>query len=462
VLSSFDRTVVAVDAPGTTRGGRLLVVYGRLLGPLLAGYLMFDKAFAYLHVPGAPLYIGEMLLGVGVVGVLAATGYLRIPLRDEPALALLTLFVLWGAVRSVSGVRAYGLDAVRDAALWYYGLFAFLAVATLARTPQLVERWLTRLRALGPWLLLWLPVAVLLTPVSDNAPSVPASTVSILTHKPGNAAVAALLVLWYVVLFPEQIRPRWRPVWCGAALLVIALAATQNRGGLLGAVAGSAVGLVFLRDRVRLITRAVVASVLGLLLAVLLTPALPFTGLQGRAFSATQLIENITSLDGTDAPTDSNLNGTVDGRTELWTRILAKQVDDGLLVEGSGFGPNLAAQVGVLDNGKESLRSPHNSHLNVLARMGLIGIGLWIALWMGWYATVIIGCRRLIRRGLHRRARVGVLTLTVVTAILVSSFFDPQLEGPQIAILLWTVFGVGVTVASSRRWFAGLPTAVDR
>ena len=55
-----------------------------------------------------------------------------------------------------------------------------------------------------------------------------------------------------------------------------------------------------------------------------------------------------------------------------------------------------------------------------------------------------------------------MLTLTVVTAILVSSFFDPQLEGPQIAILLWTVFGVGVTVASSRRWFAGLPTAVDR
>jgi hypothetical protein len=456
VPSSTDATFLAVDAVAATRRGRLLVVYGRLLGPLLAGYLLFDKAFAYLHIPGAPVYIGEMVLGVGVLGVLTATGYLRIPLRDEPALALLTVFLLWGAARSVSGVRTYGLDAVRDAALWYYGLFAFLAVATLARTPALVERWLTRLRGLGPWLLLWLPVAVLLSPIADKAPSVPASTVSILNHKPGNAAVAALFVLWYVVLFPEQVRPRWRGVWCGAALLVIALAATQNRGGLLGAVAGSAVALVFLRDRVRLVTRAVVASVLGLLLAVLLTPALPFTGLQGRDFSATQLIENITSLDGTDAPTDSNLNGTVDGRTELWTRILDKQVEDGLLVAGSGFGPNLAAQVGVLDDGKETLRSPHNSHLNVLARMGLIGITLWIALWMGWYATVVVGCRRLIRLGLHRRARVAVLALAVVTAILVSSFFDPQLEGPQIAILLWTVFGVGVTVATSRTWFAGL------
>ena len=153
--------------PGGNAGsGRLLVVYGRLLGSLLAGYLMFDKAFAYL-LPGALLYIGEMLLGLGVVGVrrhrLSAGATAR---RATPS--LLTLFVLWGAVRSVSGVRAYGLDAVRDAALWYYGLFAFLAVATLARTPQLVERWLTRLRALGPWLLLWLPVAVLLTPVTGQ------------------------------------------------------------------------------------------------------------------------------------------------------------------------------------------------------------------------------------------------------------------------------------------------------
>ncbi len=461
-MSSFIGGTAVVDAPGATRRGRLLVVYGRLLGPLLVGYLMFDKAFAYLHIPGAPLYIGEMVLGVGIIAVLAATGYLRIPMREEPAFALLTLFVLWGALRSVPGVRTYGLDAVRDAALWYYGLFAFLAVAMLARAPQLIERWLTQLRTLTPWLLLWLPVAVLLTTVAEDAPAVPASTVSILTHKTGNAAIAALLVLWSVVLFPEQVGRRWRGVWCGAALLVIALAATQNRGGLLGTVAGSAVVLVFMRDRLRLVVRAVLACGVGLLVAILLTPALPFTGGQGRDFSATQLIENVISLDGTDAPQDSNLNGTVDGRTELWTRILDKQVNDGLLLEGSGFGPNLAVQVGVLDDGKETLRNPHNSHLNVLARMGLIGMGLWTVLWAGWYATVVVGCRRLTRLGLHRRARVGVLTLAVVTAILVSSFFDPQLEGPQIAILLWTVFGLGVAVTSSRTWFAGLPTAVDR
>ncbi|MGD9934688.1 MAG: hypothetical protein AB7T37_13370, partial [Dehalococcoidia bacterium] len=71
----------------------MLVVYGWLIGPLLAGYLLFDKAFAYLHIPGTPLYIGEVVLGIGVLAVLCATGYLRIPVRDEPILALLAVFL---------------------------------------------------------------------------------------------------------------------------------------------------------------------------------------------------------------------------------------------------------------------------------------------------------------------------------------------------------------------------------
>jgi hypothetical protein len=55
--------------------------------------------------------------------------------------------------------------------------------------------------------------------------------------------------------------------------------------------------------------------------------------------------------------------------------------------------------------------------------------------------------------GLHQRRQVAVLCLAVVTAILVSSVFDPQLEGPQVAILLWTCFGVGITVTTTRSWY---------
>lgn len=145
------------------------------------------------------------------------------------------------------------------------------------------------------------------------------------------------------------------------------------------------------------------------------------------------------------------------GREELWSLVFDKQVADGHLIDGSGFGPNLAADVGIFDEGanegKDTLRNPHNSHLNILARMGLVGLFLWIALWLAWYRRLIGGCRRLVRQGLHLCRQVAVLSLSVTTAILVSTFFDPQLEGPQIAIPLWTTFGVGIAVTSCRSWF---------
>ncbi|MGE3795546.1 MAG: O-antigen ligase family protein [Dehalococcoidia bacterium] len=431
----------------------MLVVYGWLIGPLLAGYLLFDKAFAYLHIPGTPLYIGEVVLGIGVLAVLCATGYLRIPVRDEPILALLAVFLLWGLVRAVPGVFEYGLDAVRDSALWYYGMFALLAVAALARRPGLRDRLVAGLARLTPWLLLWLPVGMLLIPLEGDAPVliVPDSTISVLEHKPEDAAIAALVAIGCLWLLPAGRSVKARVAWALLAFLVLALAATQNRGGLLGVVAGMAVGLVFCRNRVRLSAKALAAITVVLTLAALLPLDVPYAGTRGRAFSVDQLGANVMSLGGED--TTGHRDATAEDRKVLWTRILQKQETDGLLLVGSGFGPNLASQVNEYDApGEFKVRSPHNSHLDVLARMGVVGLCLWIALWLAWYRRLVVGCRRLEGQGHHLRRRVTVLCLMVATAILVSTFFDPQLEGAQMAALLWTVFGVGVAVTSVRDW----------
>jgi hypothetical protein len=438
----------------------LFVVYGRLLGILLAGYLFFDRAFAYLHLPGSPLFVAELMLGIGVVAAMTATRYFLVPIREEPVYALLLAFALWGLVRTMPGVGIYQLDAVRDAALWYYCLFAFLASAALARSPELLDRLISGLTRLTPWLLLWLPLALVLVPLAESTPTVPFSSVSVLSRKPGSATIAALLVLGCMWLLPHTRSARARAWWSVVALAVIALAATQNRGGLLGAIAGGAVGLAFVRHRLALTARFVLVMTLGLGLATLLSLEIPVDGVQGREFSASQLVTNVLSLGGKDAP--GNLGGTVEGREELWSRILAKQRADGHLVDGSGFGQNLATEVGVYDEGKDTLRSPHNSHLHILARMGLVGLSLWIALWVGWYWRMVAGCRRLAREGSYPRRQVAVLSMVVTTAVLVSSVFDPQLEGPQVAALLWTMVGVGVAVTTDRPWFPGTTDAAVR
>jgi hypothetical protein len=446
-MSVPDVTTAATEP----RDGRLLLLYGRLLGPMLGGYLLLDRAFAYLHLPGTPLFVGELVLGVGVLGAVMSTRHFVVPIRDEPILAVLVAFTVWGVIRTLPGIATYQLDAVRDAALWYYCLFVFLAAAALSRSPELIERLVRQLNRFVPWLLLWLPIGLVLAPLSTSAPTVPFSTVSVLSHKPGSAATAALLVLGCLWLLPGDRSPRSRAGWSLLALVVIGLAATQNRGGLLGVIAGGAVGLAFLRNRTGLVARTVLVAGLGLMLASLLSLKVPMAGVQGREFSASQLIDNLVSLTGKKSP--GNLGGTVDGREELWSRILAKQISDGRLIHGSGFGQNLATEVGVYDEGKDTLRSPHNSHLHVMARLGVVGISLWGALWIGWYWRMLAGCRRLGRDGLDFRRKIGVICLMVVTAVLVSCFFDPILEGPQGAALLWTAVGIGVAVTSSRPWF---------
>jgi O-Antigen ligase len=451
---SHARADLAVPDAASQASGHLLITYSWWLGFILAGYLMFDRAFAYIHIPGSPLYIGELVLGIGIAGVLTATGYLRVVVRDEPILALLAAFFLWGLIRFLPGVRTYGTDAIRDFALCYYCLFAFIIVAALARSPDILERLITKLDRFVPWLLIWLPLGLVLQQLMKNPPKVPFASVTVLAHKPGNAAIAALIALGCLWLFPGQRSSRSRATWSIMALLTIALSATQNRGGLLGAAVGALIGLAYHRDRVRLIIRAMLVIVIGLSLATLLSLKVPTSGptVQGqRSFSASQLIANFASLLG--SKSSSQLTGTVNGREQLWSLIYDKQVTDALLIRGSGFGPNLAYGIGIYaSDPNDPLRSPHNSHLDILARMGLLGLSLWIVLWLAWYRRLIRGCRRLAQRGLHFRRQVAVLCMMTSSAILVSSFFDPQLEGAQVAALLWTTFGIGVAVTSFRGW----------
>jgi hypothetical protein len=345
--------------------------------------------------------------------------------------------------------------AVRDFALCYYCLFAYFIIAALARAPEILDAWIAKFSLVLPWLLVWLPFALIVVSFVHHAPSVPFSGgVSVLNHEPGNAGIAAIIALGYMWLFPNTRSARSRAVLSAIALVTIALAATQNRASLIGETAGVAAGLVFLsgRERSRLIVRGVAAVVLGLGLAIGLSVQIP-SGAYGRAFSVSQLVDNVASIGSGGGA--GGLGGTVAGRDQLWSLVFHQQLVEDRLFDGLGFGVNLPYLVGdtQVTDGPNPLRSPHNSHDDVLARMGLIGLSLWVILWLGWYWQLVTGCRRLARRKLHARRKVAVLCIMVVSTILVTSYFSPQLEGAQIAALQWTAFGVGIAVTSSRGWF---------
>lgn len=121
----------------------------------------------------------------------------------------------------------------------------------------------------------------------------------------------------------------------------------------------------------------------------------------------------------------------------------------GQVLDGWGFGPNIAQALGFQgsDNLGPPLRSPHNSHVDVFTRMGLIGSVLWVLFWLTWFAHMLRARTRLRGPGDQVRCALLGVILVGVTATLVNAYFDPTLEAPPSAIWLWTLVGLGVGLA---------------
>jgi O-Antigen ligase len=414
---------------------------------VLAGYALDDRGFAYLaSVPGTPLFAGEVILLLGAAFVGLATGHLRVALRNSIPFALLLIFVAWGLARTLPLIPSYGLYSIRDAALWYYALMAVLVATLVMAVPDLPHKWA---RAYTPFvvvLLLWSPVALFLAKLSG--PVIPGGGgVPLFSHHPGNIAVAAVTAIAFLWLVPtHSLSWRARNLLTGVATVIILAVGTQTRGGLVAAAAAILLaGALLGRRRWNMIAVMVGTVFVSFILGWGLNVDVPVG--QGRDYSVAQFVENVASI-SQGSQGDTQLNSTVQFRTDLWSGVINLAYNQNALVTGLGFGPNLAQELGTSGGGGEPLRSPHNSHVDILARMGVVGGILWGAFWVSWYVVMFRRSRDGSSfmppesRGLIKVCMVGV------TATLVNAYFDPTLESPQVAIWLWTLVGLGLGIVA--------------
>ena len=366
--------------PAADAGDRYL----RLLCYALLGYALLGKGFAYVGVP--PVYVGELLLFMGLLAV-AAGRRLGTAARCGPVLAL-GLFMAWGAARTLPFVGAYGVVALRDGAVWGYGLFAVVVAALLIESParlrylvRMFSRFVPTFLVLAPVLFLFLEFA------GDRVPTYPGSGVPILgVNKGGDHAVHLAGAFAFLCLFEVE-----RRAWWYVMLLV---------DGLVINLTGRAAMLAFLVGA-GIVTAARPLAKNGLRLWGLLALALvvlwgtkfslSYPGM-GRDISFNQLVDNVQSIVGNSDRDE--LAGSKEWRLEWWHTIVGYTLHGKYFWTGKGFGINLADDDGFQVSGDDSLRSPHNGHLTILARAGVPGLracGLAQAVWAfcmvdGWYA----------------------------------------------------------------------------
>jgi O-antigen ligase len=300
-------------------------------------------------------------------------------------------------------------------------------------------------------MLAWSLVAVILNKASLGGrlgPIVPGSpAIPLWSHKVGNLAVHAVTALAFLWLVPS-LAGRYRQLIIGLGIVVLLVVATQNRGGLVAALAALAVLFLLSSRRAGLIAALVTTVAAVLVLGWSLN--VHVKGEHDRTVSVSQLTENVGSLTG-HSQADKNLQATAAWRNELWTSVIHKIRDEHKVVTGLGFGPDIAKELGFQGQATETLRSPHNSHLDVFARMGILGAALWVGLWATWYGVAWRGRSRLHALGRHIEAGLVEVSLVGVTAILVNAYFDPTLESPQVAIWLWTLVGLSLGIIRAGR-----------
>ena len=412
---------LAVSSSPARSGDRYLVG----LSGLLLAYALLGRGAAYLGVP--PVYVGELAMGIGL---LVAGARLGLATRT-PLVQLLVVFMLWGAACTVPYVSTYGVAALRDAALWGYGCFAIIVAALLLEDPERLRDLVLRYRrfvvVFGA--LAWLVLAIKGQGLA--LPRVPGTTIAIVEVKSGDTLVHVAGAAAFLLVGLG--RPR--------AVLVALLAVTPllaNRAGMLSC----AVGVLIAAALTPFAGKPIRMVYLGLVVLVALALVQPTLTLGGRVVSGDVVLDKVQSIV---APEETGrLNNTREWRLEWWSKIVGYTVGGPYFWTGKGYGVNLSVDDGFASAAGEALRSPHNSHMTVLARSGVPGFALWVALHLGWLVSMLVHYARSRRAGDRTWTALFVFLVAYWTALMVNASFDVVLESPMGAIWMWTLFGTGV------------------
>jgi hypothetical protein len=422
------------------------------LGLLLAGYLFFSKTFAYLRVPGVPVFVGEWVLAIGVIEAFTVPSPWRGLLRSSRALQTALGFVAVCVVRLVRDFPTYHLDAVRDSAVGYYAAFAFLAAGVAVRESSFVPRLVGWYSALIPAFLLWAPFAVVLANTTAlSSVVIPFLGVSVNSFKSGDFSVQVAMAVAFLWLSPDRMngkahRTRRATVaWSVVGLVILLVCGTQTRGGFVAGLAVLTIAFGCLpAGRRRRLTFSIM-SCMFLALSMVGLLHLRISSLN-REVSLQQVVLNVSSVVNR-SEANQELDGTAQWREQLWKRARQDLLTSNAWVTGRGFGPVLGIVYGIdRPEDPQPVRSVHNSHLTIFVRVGVVGIGLWLLMWLTWCWSMVRCILRSPRGVRDPVVALGAWVLASALGILLNAYFDPALEGPQACVGLHVLFGLGVVL----------------
>jgi hypothetical protein len=416
----------------------LLLVY-------LAGITIFGKGPAYIGIGN--IYWGEVVLAVSLLWAFTKWGQISVRSLNSWVLSLLICaFVVMGAIETARDFPAWGILALRDAALWYYSAFYFvgLVIATRSEESRLFRaRWKLFFILSIPWAV----EEVFMNPgfrgINANslsqllAPALPGYDVSVLSSE-GLEIVQSMGLGCLLLLSDRRTAAKLGTVArvCLAMLGLAMVAVYYGRGAKLAVLAA------FLVSGSVNVTQGSLGryfrkkfSLAIFLLAV---------GAIGAVAAGTNLIDKL-SLDRFEGASLDNPEDTAEWRATWWAHLYDGVMERGPAF-GIGFGENLSdynPYINDQNNGGDTpLRSPHNINMTVFSRMGITGSVIWAGILLAGLGVPIV---RLMRKsdswGRDEAIDHGFWVAAAV-AMWVNSSFGVLMEGPVVGIPFWLILGL--------------------
>ncbi|MEM1444746.1 MAG: O-antigen ligase family protein [Planctomycetota bacterium] len=413
-----------------TLGRWWIIVFG--LG--LVGYVSLGKGFAFL--PYSPAFFAELMLVAGTPLLLLV----RRPfaLFGQTTIILIAALAAWNLPQTLANLGTYGIDALRDSAIYYYAAFAVLVAGVFIDRPHWLPIAIRRIDLWGWVLIAVLPFLFVVQMALGGAmPRWPWVGEPVLSLKPGDTLLFAGSITALSIVGLGRQRSSW---WYLPLAALLAAGGAISRGGLLAFTL--AFGLAFACfPRALWAWRVVVLSAVIVVALLAMDVSFEVPGRQ-REFSVRQVAQNFTSAFV--SVDRGDLDDTKNWRLEWWGRIVGYTFGGEHFWTGKGYGINLANSDGFQVFEDNSLRSPHNGHLTILARGGVPAFLLWITLHMSWLMAVGLGYLR--ARAKHQTGwtRFFVWVGAAYLAAMFVASFDVYLENPMGAVWTWSIVGLGI------------------
>ncbi|RMF59464.1 MAG: O-antigen ligase domain-containing protein [Calditrichaeota bacterium] len=415
------------------------------LSLILIGYAFGGKGFAYLGI--YPVFVGEVALSLGVISIIAYFLVGKTRFAPPPLGMPLSFLIGLGILRLIYDLPHYGIFALRDGVIWGYSLFAIVSFWALNNRMSIIE--------VPVWFAKWIPYFLLLTPIVflvfrlkyqilPRWPWGPEGGVPILNPKGGDIAVhlSGIMAFLIVGLYQEKRQTLSIRNWIMWTLWLICFVMIGTTGRAAFLTVSFSLLMIGLFRSFRQWLKVI--FVMGIVLIGMEAFDISFDVGIPRKISTEQIIDNIRSVFG--ETQSSNLEGSKRWRLRWWKTIISYTFYGNYFWTGKGFGINLADDDGFQVAADHSLRSPHNSHLTFLARMGVPGFFLWVILQLGFAGKLFYFYKKAKQKRMDVLANLNLWILIYWAAFMINGAFDVFLEGPQGGIWFWSVFGYGLAL----------------